>query len=325
MSFPRDLLRKRGDASTPDGGGALARYARALVNDLVDKNLWPVALLLCVAIVAIPVLLSRGAGSDGAAGVPVAAPPADVDVTNLFERVGPPTVTNRHSKQQDPFRQPGKKKETAAGGAIPLGVDAPSAAAPSAAAPSGSAPSGSSKGPMASAVNAATVYYRTEVRWSEGGGGAARPISRLTPLGDVGQRGVLYLGVSNLGYAMFLLSPNVQAEVSTEERAGKVGCEADEPNCRIVGLKAGTTQVVIVPSSDASKARRYHLEAVSVKRVVTSVAAARTMRAKVHSEGRAIMREMWSDPLTGQVLGMIRYDEASGLLVLVNGATKTTK
>jgi len=351
MNSPSDLVRKladaRRDGASPAGGRDPLRFARALIGDLVDKNLWPVALLLCVAIVAIPVLMTRGAGSDGAAGAPAVAPQPDVSATKAVELIGPPTVRSRSGSQLNPFRRPKKKKEaTAAAGSIAVGdgaapaADAPSAATPSAGTPSGGTPSGGtpsggtpSGGTPSTGTpstedtapaSAARAYYRTEVRWSEAENSSARPIAQLTPLGDGGERGALYLGASNLGYAMFLLSPNAQAEVSAEKQAGKVGCE-DEPNCRIVGLKAGATQVIIVPSSDGSKAHRYHLEAVSVKRVVTSVAAARKMRAKEHSEGRAVLREMLSDPLTGQLLGTMRYDEASGLLVLVGDAKKTTK
>jgi hypothetical protein len=323
MSSLRDLLRKRGgDGATPGVGGTLARYARALVNDLVDKNLWPVALLLCVAIVAIPILLSRGAGSDGAAGVPVAAPPADVDVTNVFERVGPPTVKPRSSQQQDPFRQPAKKKDKAAGrGAMALGADAPSpaaqpAASPATAPPSGSRPPAATPAPKAT-PSAARVYYRSEVRWSQTDSGPSRPLTRLTPLGDVGDRAALYLGVSAAGFAVFLLSPNAVAE-------GMAGCE-ELSSCRVIGLQAGATQVVALQPPDGGKARRYYLEAVSVKRVTTTLAAARTMRAKVHSEGRAVMRALWADGPTAYELGMFRYDRATGLLVESGGAKKTTR
>jgi hypothetical protein len=330
MSSLRDFVRK---PAVPGAKDPL-RFARALIGDLVDKNLWPVALLLCIAIVAIPVLMTRGGGSDGA-GVPAAAPQPDAETTKAVELIGPPTTRRRPSKQLDPFRQPKKKeKAAAAAGSIPLGPGSPSAAAPSAGTPSGGTPStgAPSTGTPSTgtpstrtpAVNPARVYYRTEVRWSQVESATARPISRLTPLGDAGERGVLYLGVSNRGYAVFVLSPKAQVEVSSGEQAGDTPC--NEPvSCRFVGLKAGAKKVIIVPSSDGSKARRYHLEAVSIKRVVTSFATASRMHAKVHSKGRAVLREMLSDPLTAQVLDLLRYHEPSGQIVLAKGAKKTTK
>jgi hypothetical protein len=352
MSSVSDRLRKLTDRSGPSGttsglaDGPL-RFGRNLFHDLVDRNLWPVALMLCVAIVAIPIVLSRGPGGAGATAVPApaTAPKTGVSATDAIKLVGPPLVKTRPGKQLDPFRHPAEKKAPATGTGAPPGVAAPSATTPAAATPSGGTSSGgTSSGGTSSggtpstgttstgtppsaatpAVNPATVYYRTEARWSLAETSPARPISRLTPLGDAGEPGVLYLGVSNLGYAMFLLSPTAQAEASTENQPGKVGCE-NEPNCRIVGLKAGATQVVIVPASEGGKARRFHLQAVSVKRVVTTLAAARRMRAQEHSKGRAVLREMASDPLNGPVLDKIRYDEATGLLVLTSGDKKTTK
>jgi hypothetical protein len=343
MRSPRDLVRKRADAGAGDRDPS--RFVRALIGDLVDKNLWPVALLLCVAIVAIPVLLTRGSGGDGAAPVPAVTPQPDGTANDAVELIGPPTAKTRTGSQIDPFRQPKKKpKASAAAGTIAVGgstpaaspsADTPSAATPSGGTPSAGSPSagspsagtpsaGSPSATTKPMVNPATVYYRTEVRWSEAEGSRARAISRLTPLGGVGERGALYLGVSNLGYAMFLLSPTAKVEVSPDAPAAESAC-ADATTCRVVALKGGSTQVVIVPQSDGSKARRYHLEAVSVKRVVTSVAAAGRMRAKEHSEGRAVLREMLSDALTAQVLDLLRYDEASGQLVLTSGAKKTTK
>ncbi|MGH2942678.1 MAG: hypothetical protein ACRDLN_07900, partial [Solirubrobacteraceae bacterium] len=41
-------------------------FARALIRELVDKRLWPVAAVLVVALVAVPVVLSRGGESAAA-------------------------------------------------------------------------------------------------------------------------------------------------------------------------------------------------------------------------------------------------------------------
>jgi hypothetical protein len=340
MSSIRDLLRKLTDRSGGrDPAAVLARSARDLRNDLVDKNLWPVALLLCVAIVAIPVVLSRG--GDDAVSAPAPAPQVDATTTNAIKLVGPPTIKSRPGTPLDPFRQPAKKKDAAVATAAEApaagtpSAAAPSAAAPSAGSPSVAAPSGgtpstgtpSSRTPSSRTpvVNPASVYYRTEVRWGLAAVSPARPISRLTPLGDAGERGVLYLGVTNLGYAVFVLTPNAHVEAG-DDQPGKLNLACvDGTNCRIIALKTGTSQVVLVPPADGGKARRYRLQAVSAKRVVTTVAAARRMRAKEHSEGRALLRELASDPLAAQVLDELRYDAASGLLVTTSGDKKTSK
>jgi hypothetical protein len=328
MSSPRDLGRKLADArrgaANPGGANDPLRFVRALIGDLVDKNLWPVALLLCVAIVAIPVLMTQSAGSHGGAGVPAAAPKPAVSATKAVELIGPRTVGTRTGAQRDPFRRPKKKQQAAAAaGSVALGADSPPAALPSAGAPSGGAPStgtpstGSPSAKATPKISPAKVYYRTAVRWSEAEGGATRPISRLTPLGDPGERAALYLGVTASGYALFLISPNASVK-------GVAGCD-DVASCRGFGLKPGQKQFITVQPSDGGTARSYYLEVVSVKAVATSVAVARRMRAKVHSEGRAVMRAMWSDASTAQALSEVRYDATTGLVVVTSGAKKTTK
>jgi hypothetical protein len=83
-------------------------FLRALLGDLVEKRLWPIALLLAMTAVAVPLVLGRG--GTGAAGAPVAAQPAAAgDAAALsapaVEIVGPGSVRSRSGNERDPLRR----------------------------------------------------------------------------------------------------------------------------------------------------------------------------------------------------------------------------
>ena len=54
---------------------AVPRFFRGILSDLRQKRLWPVAVILLVAIVAIPVVLANSSSPTPVAQVPVATPP----------------------------------------------------------------------------------------------------------------------------------------------------------------------------------------------------------------------------------------------------------
>jgi len=49
-------------------------FFRSVVDDLVEKRLWPVAAVLGIALIGIPLLLSKPAGEEPAAAPATAAP-----------------------------------------------------------------------------------------------------------------------------------------------------------------------------------------------------------------------------------------------------------
>jgi hypothetical protein len=296
-------------------------FARALIRELVDKRLWPIAIVLAVALVALPVLLSAGGDRAASGDAPLlAGAPADSGATKVaaVELAGPPSVRSRPGKVRNPFRRTAEKTAGAQTSAAPApaggGVTATDEPAQSGGATAPEATETVPKTPTA-----APAYYRTVVRWYEATGGTSRPLSRLTPLGDRADLAALYLGVtsSDARYAVFLLGPNATAE-------GEANCE-DTSNCRLIGLRTGATQVITVQPTDGGEARRYHLEVVSAKAVTTTAAQARTMRDKVHSDGRDVMRELWQDAPTATALRPMRYEPATGLLYESSATTSPEK
>jgi hypothetical protein len=155
---------------------------------------------------------------------------------------------------------------------------------------------------------AAPVYYSTVVRWWENEPGRPEPIRRLTPFGGLVDTAVLYLGVtkSDGNYAVFLLGPNATSD-------GEAKCEDAE--CRVFGLKSGQTQIVTVTPADGGEVRQYNLDVVSVKAHEADGDTLSRMRARVHIDGRDVMRELWSDARTAEALRPIQYDKTIGLLV----------
>ncbi len=293
---------------------------KRIARDLVDKKLWPVAVLLLAALVAVPMLVGGSTGEDTSAPAGLlATAPADPGSKSLVTVVDQ-AVTGKDSRRgriSDPFYDPPDPPNEAT--ATPVGASTATAEAPKEGGASAGAGTSNETTPQPAEPTQPAidhVYYRTEVRWSAAEGGKARPLSRLTPLGGLVDPAVLYLGVtkSSGNYAIFLLGPNATSD-------GEGECENSA--CRVIGLKSGESQIVTVQPPAGGDVRRYHLDVVRVKAVTTDAATARTMRLRVHPDGRDVMRDMWQHVPTATALRPIQYDRDSGLLVKQAGAAAT--
>jgi hypothetical protein len=128
-------------------------HVRNLVSDLVERRLWPLAVLLAVALAAVPVVLGRGDDAASTAALP--ATPATGAGTGAAEKAeisvdtGVPAVRDRAGRLRNPFRGPavGKAKVTAT-----TGDGGSSSAATSTADPSSAATGGTTPGPSATST-----------------------------------------------------------------------------------------------------------------------------------------------------------------------------
>lgn len=289
---------------------------KRIASDLVERRLWPVAVALLVAIVAVPVVLGGGGetASPAPAAPTAAESPASKSLITVADTAATTPPSSRAGKIEDPFYDPPAAPREP--------VAATSAPTPAAPADGGGVPAADPppvETPVETPVEPAPTttvtpaaegdYYRTTVRWYSDDSGKARPVSRLTPLGGDIDTAALFLGVAKSSgtYAVFLLAPNATS-------TGEAACE-DGTDCRVIGLERGQSQRVTVPSPDGGAARTYTLEVASVRSVETDAATARRMRARVHADGRDVMRRMWQDGPTAAALGPIGYDEDAGLLV----------
>jgi hypothetical protein len=121
-----------------------------LVRELVERRLWPVAVLLAVALAAVPVLLGRPA--DDAAAPAVPAPPATqadtaVEKAEVSVDTAVPAIRERAGAVRNPFAAPKSKrakKEQAAAPAAPSTAASGSDATPAPSTSTTSTGSGSS-------------------------------------------------------------------------------------------------------------------------------------------------------------------------------------
>ena len=311
------------------GMNGLRDSARAIIADLVRKRLWPIAALLLVALVAVPLLL-------GASSSAPALPPGD----GIVGAVPPPpasgaaadaaTAPSREptAKVRDPFFDPpagtsddeGASKQSAGAQSPRTATEKPAAkssdAKPSSAAakppskPATKPPrKPATKPPAAPAPaerpTARTGTYHVTAAWLAEGA-TTRPLARLTPIGNPATPAAVYLGVMKVGrpYAVFVLGGRTTSR-------GEAICAA-ETACRIIGLRPGDTQTITVHTADSRIAYVVHVS--SVRQVTASAAHAGALRADLHPDGRAAIRALSRSAAVSAALRRVGYRRTTGLL-----------
>jgi hypothetical protein len=298
---------------------------RRIAEDLVEKRLWPIALVLVLAVVAVPLLIGGGSADPG--GSELAATPATPAVESsspAVELVGPPAVRSRPGKLRDPFRRTKKAKKKATSSTSSSSSSSKQSSKGDAATGGASTTSsGSSKTKATSPKPAKTVtptalptlasrsVYVTSVHFSGGSHDYAHALDRLATLGDKAAPALLYLGVSRGGeYAVFLLGPGATA-------GGDDGACVVADTCRAIGLRRGDELEVELVDDDGH-ATHYKLEVTSLRRVArASKSAAQAERKHVAKGGRAALHAFAEDAPTAATLGQLSYGPLSGTVALV--------
>lgn len=294
---------------------------RNVLSDLVEKRLWPVAVALIAAVVAVPVVLGSGGAADYAAE-PAPAAPADAVTASIVTPAEVATAKRaRPGSVRDPFRQRGSSKQS---DSISQGASSQTGNAGSTVTSGGgggaSAPATSSPAPEKQTSGPGLVepkhqqapdpeqVYRVSVRFGEPGEQRTRrDIARLTPLPSSNDPFFVFLGVTSGGKtAVFLVSSD--ASVSGD---GK--CRPSRDACETVELKAGETAFFDLSDGSAGIVQ-YQLDVLTVaKRTATSAAAAKTWRERESKAGRAVLRSgLEADRFE---VGDWHFDEATGLLI----------
>ena len=298
---------------------------RRLISDLVDKKLWPVALVLVVAAIAIPLLIGGG-GSDPGSGAPdasVALAPAVAAAEPAVELVGPPDVRSRPGAVHDPFRRtPAKQdaeKPSGSSGASPAkGTSTKSAGKQSGSAASGARPSGApaktkpaTPRPKPALPVAARSTYQTVVRTTRPGADRERPLHRLSVIGGASSPAAQYLGVGDDGeYAIFVLGPKATA-------SGDDGACVVLDGCRVIGLRPGDKLGIDVAAADGS-VRHYEIEVLRVRRLRMAADQATTWRKRVDPVGREVQAAIAQDATTAAALDRVRYSTTTGTVGLTS-------
>lgn len=287
---------------------------------LVQRRLWPVALLLLAAAAAVPFLLAEEepapvanvtapAPADDAADQPIVA----VAATTARE-IGRDVVGSR----KDPFRP-----------AIPARKGKPAKVAPSSsgsATPAGYGGSGGGGGDTSGGGSTGGGTTPTTTPPSTGGGVQVTPrkryevatiavrfgdssgrrelrdLRRLKALPSVGELAVIYLGLTDDNRsAVFLVDEGTVVQ-------GDGTCRPSPQNCQTVELREGDT-IFLDSANEEGTVTQYELDFVKVRREkVASAAAARRHRLAEAAGGRMALRER------SNLMGRWRYDRKRGEL-----------
>jgi hypothetical protein len=291
-------------------------FVRNLLADLVAKRLWPVALVLALALVAVPVLLAQGVDNDVAPGVTVAqekevgqsvvTPAADAP-----RRGANPTGRNPFAQKDvgpaEPKDEQSDKADVGTDGTtIGGGVDV-----------TGGLPAledvdvipvGGTDGGPALPKPDARESYRVDLRFGQDGSLERRnDVARLSPLPSAEDPFFVFMGVLADGKtALFLVSSDAEA-------TGDGTCKPSPDNCERIEMQAGQTEFFDVTTPDGATVQ-YQLDLVRVSRVRSgSPAIAANARSRESTEGREVLRNAID---TEQVdVDGIAYSRTLGVLV----------
>lgn len=265
---------------------------RGLLRDLVERRLWPVAVVLLAAAIAVPVYLGRSSSADDqGAALPPVGRQADVGKASraAVSIEEPATGDQRPGGVRNPFRQQHvPRPETPAESGSP--APAPSGAAPST--PTGSqVPSGGTGGPTSPPndttkpapqpeADAQDVYHVT-VRLGRTRK-ALRDLARLSPLPSGDNPVMVYAGVLKDGKtAVFLLA-------SDTKTTGDGTCRPAAKSCESIEVKEGETESFDVTVN--GQPVQYELDVLHVTTSKSSGDAARAGFERHSTAGAAMLR-----------------------------------
>jgi hypothetical protein len=308
-------------------------FLKNVLHDLVEKRLWPVAIALVVALIAVPIAL--GGSDDNAAGTDVAAVPAtttnglanhrDVareDVVSLEEQAA--GKVQRAGKVRDPFVQHHQPKKiddtvTAAVSAAKSIADALSgatsgstttSATPTTTTDSSTTTTKTDTTPAETKKTTSTAAdtYRVKLKFGEAGAEKTfDDVARLTPLPSSDNPFFVYLGLkSDQKTAIFLIDADAVP-------SGDGTCSPSPEDCEQVELKAGETEFFDLQSGTAGLVQ-YQLDMVSISKVKASTTAkAARSHARESKAGREYIRQVVADDPAA--LSAWDYSSKLGLLV----------
>jgi hypothetical protein len=326
-------------------------HLRNLISDLVERRLWPVALLLAVALAAVPVVLGRG-GDDATAPTAAlpAAPATGADDTTAQKaevtvETSVPVDRKRPGKERNPFVAPAsaRKKTTETNthtdqpGVTNASSGGGSASGSGSASASGGASSGGSTGASGSTGSDSTTTtkpatkptttkpkaedvsdtYHVSLRIGVDGGKltTVRDIARLSPLPSVTDPFFVYLGVlQTTGKKPEKRAVFVVSSDATPN--GEGACHPTKQDCETVELTVGQT-VFFDYTAPGGKVTQYQLQLAGIHKTAVHVQAKAAAAFARHSVAGA---ELLRDAATRGVRAAggaraYRYLPGAGMLV----------
>lgn len=255
---------------------------RDLISDLIEKRLWPVALLLVGALVAVPLVLAKSptvpqSATPAATTAPSSAVADAEPAVNVVAEPSGSAPLQGHTK--DPFRQQHvpPKASTADGGGTPP-VDSGG----------GTSTDGSSGGSPAKPQKTYAVVS-VDVRFGKATGTKYKhdDVPRLSPIPGPAKPIVVFTGVrTDLKTAVFLLSSDVKAQ-------GDGTCTPSRRECTTIEVKEGDVVLLDYTRADGRLVHyELDIDKVAVTRT-TSKADAEAAYARVsHVGSRLVARRV---------------------------------
>jgi hypothetical protein len=308
---------------------------QSLISDLREKRLWPVAVALLVALIAVPVVLSGGGNS----GVPVAQlPPVAAPSTGAVPALPAVSVTATPSnarltgRQRNPFTQQVKSTSAAKSSASKSSGSASSSKSKSSSGSSKGTSTGSASGSVSGTTTTVTSTplttstppppaptgltdtqaYHVTISMSSPAGGlyTIDPVQRLTVLPSPQQSLLVELGVLNRGKrVLFVVQPGALVR-------GPGRCTPGPIDCEIVSL--APNEIEWLGTSGPSGLAGVGLMAVTGISAADypSSAAADKARANESAAGRALLSKS-----TFSALSLFEYKPSLGALVDLSNVT----
>jgi hypothetical protein len=313
-------------------------YLKPIINDLREKRLWPIAALLLVALIAVPVLLSSGGGG----GTPVAQlstnselpAPAGVPVVSSSAA---PSQGKLTGKSRNPFTQLEKSTNgtTGASGSKTAGTGSSSGAGTSttgtsttSSGTSSTASTGTSSSTSTTTTTTTTIPTGTPkpaptgltdtqsysvtlaITNSYGGLDTYSPLERLSALPSDDQPLVVELGVLKGGNrVLFLVRGGTVV-------SGPGQCIPGPVDCQILALAQDQTEGLSVKSGTGTKQVALFAVTAITAAGHSSVAAANKARNAVSAAGRRLVND--SD---ASVLPLFQYDPSVGAVLDLRNLT----
>jgi hypothetical protein len=286
-------------------------------RQLVERRLWPVAVLLVAALAAVPFVLAKSGSDDTVPGPTASTAAAQGDTTPIVS-VAAPEAREQGRKvlgsAKNPFKPAIKAKKAKAArttvtDSTRTSVDTPASSGGTA---TGGGAVGGGSAPVVPLVPGGTTtpietfeLYSLVVRFGETSGEpAVKNLKRLKGLPG-GAPKLVYLGLlGDHKTAVFLV--DAAAKIQGDGR-----CEPTPVDCQTLRMKAGDTVFADVTQADGS-VKQYELDLVKVitKKTLSSAVAAKA-RVSVAKGGRDALRSNIAR------IGRYRYSSRSGVLKIL--------
>jgi hypothetical protein len=310
---------------------------RKLAGDLRGTRLWPLVIVMLVAIVAVPIALSKSSSGTPLASVPVGTPPPSqgsaLPALNVESK---PARSRLRGHGRDPFAQKGSNQSntqsgtsatpgsgsgstsgstasatgTTSGGAATSGSSgsaSPSSAPPqstSASPPSITPPSKRPAPPTVGLAPDQSYHVSVGITNSSGGIDTRDPLERLTVLPGDQQPRLVELGVLDGGSrVLFAVQPGTVV-------GGPGACIPGPVDCEILSLRPDQTEGISLQTSSGNvPIALFAVTGITAERYSSAAAAARARQAE-SSSGRALLQ---SSKLGA--LSLFRYEPSAGSVV----------